>query len=49
MSDGATTLALDLAFAVKTELGRFVKLRIADILTTQDNLKHLALEIFPYK
>jgi hypothetical protein len=49
MSDGATTLVLDMAFAVRTELGTFVKLRVADILTTQDNQKHLALEIFPYK
>ncbi len=48
MSDGASSLATQFAFAIRTDLGRFVKVRIADVITRDTN-RDLALEVFIYK
>jgi hypothetical protein len=49
MSDGSPNLALNFTFAIRTGLGRYVKLRIADIISAGSNIKDLALEMYIYK
>ena len=48
MSDNSQSLAPQFAFAIRTDLGRFAKVRIADVITSGSN-RDLALEIFVYK
>jgi len=48
MSDNSQSLAPQFAFAIRTDLGRFAKVRIADVITSGTN-RDLALEIFVYK
>jgi len=52
LSDNSPNLAIEFAFAVKTGLGRYVKVRIADLISRTDDkgaYKDLALEMFIYK
>jgi len=48
MSDNSQSLAPEFAFAIRTGLGRFVKARIADVITSGTN-RDVALEVFVYK
>ena len=48
MSDNSQSLAPQFAFAIRTDLGRFAKVRISDVITSGTN-RDLALEIFVYK
>jgi hypothetical protein len=48
MGDNSQSLAREFAFAIRTGLGRFVKVRIADVITS-GTLRDLGLEIFVYK
>jgi len=49
LSDGSANLAQRLVFAVKTALGRYVKIRIAEIFTRETTNRDLALEIYVFK
>jgi hypothetical protein len=54
LSNSSSNLAANFAFAIKTGLGRYVKVRIADVITRQDNnsqpvFRDLALEMYIYK
>ncbi len=53
LSDSSANLTTTYAFAIKTSLGRYVKVRIADIITRSDSggavYKDLALEVYIYK
>ena len=48
LSDNSSNLALDFAFALKTGLGRYVKIRVFDIIQI-GTLRDLVLEIYIYK
>jgi hypothetical protein len=48
LSDNSPNLARQFAFAVRTGLGRYVKIRIADPIQ-RDTYRDLALEIYVYK
>jgi hypothetical protein len=49
MSDTSTNLHTQFAFAIKTGLGRYVKIRIGDVVTRDTTNRDLALETFVYK
>jgi hypothetical protein len=52
LSDASPNLAPEFAFAIKTGLRRYVKLRISDVISRSDakgTYKDLALEIYIYK
>jgi len=53
LSDNSANLTTTYAFAIKTSLGRYVKVRIADVITRNDTggavYKDLALEVYVYK
>ncbi len=49
LRDGSSNLAANFTFAIKTGLGRYVKLRIADVITRDTTNKDLALEVYVYK
>jgi hypothetical protein len=48
LSDNSANLAADFAFAIKTGLGRYAKVRVLYVVTTTTT-KDLALEIYVYK
>ena len=48
LDDNSANLAADMAFAIKTGLGRYVKVRILYVITV-GNKRDLALEIYVYK
>jgi hypothetical protein len=48
LSDGSANLASGFTFAVKTGLGRYVKIRIGEVVTRSTE-RDLALEIYVYK
>ncbi|PYV03974.1 MAG: hypothetical protein DMG10_09430, partial [Acidobacteria bacterium] len=48
MSDDSPNLAPQFAFAIRTGLGRFVKVRIGDVITSGTK-RDLTLEVFVYK
>ena len=48
MSDGSSNLQLDYAFAVKTNLGRYAKVRISRVIP-QDTARDLGLEVYVYR
>ncbi len=54
LSNSSPNLAPEFAFAIKTGLGRYVKVRIADVITRSDSnnqpiYRDLALEMYVYK
>jgi hypothetical protein len=51
LNDSSTNFAVTFAFAVKTNLGRYAKVRVADIITDaiDTTLKHLVLEVFTFR
>jgi hypothetical protein len=48
LNNGSANLTAGTAFAIKTGLGRYVKLRIADVIE-RDGERDLALEMYTYK
>ncbi len=48
LSDGSPNLANQMVFAVRTALGRFVKIRIAEVITAGTE-RDLSLEVFVYR
>jgi hypothetical protein len=51
MDNGSANLALGYAFAIKTGLGRYVKVHVAEVITrsTDTNKRDLALEMYVYR
>ncbi|MBP1601173.1 MAG: hypothetical protein H6Q06_1324, partial [Acidobacteria bacterium] len=48
MSDGSSNLQVDFAFAVKTNLGRYAKVRVSRVIS-EDTGKSLGLEVYVYR
>jgi hypothetical protein len=48
MSDGSSNLQKDFAFAVKTNLGRYAKIRVSRV-TSEDSGTSLGLEVYVYR
>jgi len=48
MSDGSSNLQTDFAFAVKTNLGRYAKIRISRVIT-EGTARNLGLEVYVYR
>jgi hypothetical protein len=48
MSDGSSNLQADFTFAVKTNLGRYAKIRVSRVIT-EGTARSLGLEVYVYR